>query len=95
MGLVDADFTFLWINCGGYGHMSDAHIFNESELKECLEDNNIGIPPPEPLPHDDKDVSNFPPGDDAFGLRTNMMKPYSQRKMTNEQMICGEDAAYM
>ena len=36
MGLVDADYNFLWIDVGGDGYMSDVMIFNESELQECL-----------------------------------------------------------
>ena len=87
MGLVDADYNFLWIDVGGQGHMSDAQIFNESELKECLEDGSINLPQADPLPHDDTNMPYFFLGDDAFGLRTYMMKPYSQRKMTNEQRI--------
>jgi hypothetical protein len=30
MGLVDADYKFFWADVGGYGHMSDAQIFNAS-----------------------------------------------------------------
>ena len=36
MGLVDSAYKFLWIDVGGCGHMSDARLFNASELKECL-----------------------------------------------------------
>ena len=85
MGLVDADYKFLWIDVGGHGHMSDAQIFNYSELKECLADGTIGLPAADHLPNDDKDTPYIFLGDDAFGLRTYMMKPYSQRKMTTEQ----------
>ena len=87
MGLVDADYKFLWIDVGGHGHMSDAQIYNESELKECLHDGSIGLPAPAPLPNDDRNTKYCILGDDAFGLRTYPMKPYSVRHMTKEQRI--------
>ena len=54
-------------------------IFNDSELKECLADGTIGLPAADHLPNDDKDTPYFFLSDDAFGLRTYIMKPYSQR----------------
>ena len=65
--------------------MSDCQIFNESELKQCLEDDTINFHGPEPLPHDNQDIPFFLPGDDAFALRTYMIKPYSSRALTKEQ----------
>lgn len=87
MDLVHADYKFLWIDVDGYGHMSDAHIFNASELKKCLEDNSIDFPAADPLPNDGIPTSYFILGDDAFGLRAYLMKPRAQRQMTKDQRI--------
>ena len=88
MGLVDSDYKFLWIDVGGCGLMSDAQLFNASELKEFLEDNSIGFPLADPLPNDDRPTPYIILGDDAFGLRTYLMKPYAQRQLTKEQRVC-------
>ena len=57
MGLVDADYKFIWIDIGGY--MSDAQIYNDSELNELLADGAIGLPAPDRLPVDDQDTPYF------------------------------------
>jgi hypothetical protein len=66
MALVDANFRFLWIDVGGHGHMSDAQLYNNSELSEMLQDGTICFPPPEPLPNDDRDTPYFILGDDVW-----------------------------
>ena len=87
LALVDADYKFLWIDIGGFGSMSDTQIFNHSELKECLEDGTIIFPDSDPMPNDSQNIPYFILGDEVFGLRTYLMKPYSQRGLTHEQLI--------
>jgi len=87
LGLVDADYKFIWADVGGMGHQSDAQLYNDSELKECLLDGTLNVPDPSPLPNDDEDTPYFLIGDDAFALRTYMMKPYSALGLSESQRI--------
>ena len=59
MALVEADYKLIWADIGGMGSASDAHIYNASELKECVEDGSLGFPDPEPLPNDNLDEPYF------------------------------------
>lgn len=87
LALVDADYKFLWVDVGSNGSASDAQIFNQGELKDCVEDGTIGFPPDEPLPNDDRPLPYFIIADDAFPLRSWLMKPYSRRNMALEDRI--------
>ena len=86
--LVDADYKFLWADVEGVGSCSDAQLYNMSELKEALEAGTLaGWPQPDPLPHDNQDVPYFIVGDDAFALRTSMMKPYKDTPLLRAQRL--------
>ena len=79
LGLVDADYRFLWVHVVAEGAASDAGIFNQSSLEPDLREGRLGLPPPELLPNDDHDVLYFLIGDDAFLLRSYLVKPFSHR----------------
>ncbi len=87
MALVDADYKFIWIDVGANGCASDAQIFNSSELCECIESGDIGLPADAPVPNDDRPTPFFIIGDDAFPLRTWLMKPFSHRNMEMDECI--------
>lgn len=87
MGLVDADYKFLWVNIGAEGSQSDCGVFNRSALEPALREDTMGFPRPRPLPHDDKDIPFFIIGDDAFPLRTYLVKPYADKFLDHDQRI--------
>ena len=87
LAVVDANYKFIWANVGSPGSASDAGIFNDSPLPRSLETNTIGFPDADPLPHDNVPMPYFIVGDDAFALRTWLMKPFSHRNMLIEDRI--------
>lgn len=88
LAVCSSDYKFLWIDTSGKGSSSDAHIYNTSVFQQALHRNDIiGFPQPDPLPGDTEDVPYFLVGDDAFALRTYMMKPFGCRGMTRKQRI--------
>lgn len=87
LGLVDADYKFLWANVGSEGSSSDAGVFNNSNLEPALRNGTLGLPHPDPLPNDDRDTPYFIIADDAFPLRTWLMKPYSHRYLSHKERI--------
>jgi hypothetical protein len=87
LALVDADYKFMWADVGAQGSASDCQVFNHSPLLQALEDGTLHMPNPEPLPNDDTPMPYFIVGDDAFPLRTWLMKPFSNRGLTNEERI--------
>jgi hypothetical protein len=80
MGLVDADYKFIYVDVGAYGGWSDAQVFNESKLKKKIEKKAMGFPPPDRLTDDNEDTEYFMLGDDAFALMPWLMKPYPPPK---------------
>ena len=87
MALVDGDYKFTWVDVGQPGSAGDAQVFNRSELKECIDDGSAGLPAADPLPNDDKDMAYFIAADDAFALRTWLMKPFSKRSLTISERV--------
>lgn len=75
--VVDAQYRFIYIDVGTNGRMNDASIFGKSLFNEKLTTNSLNLP----------NNSVFV-ADDAFPLRTNILKPYSRIGMlTRKQKI--------
>ena len=87
LAVVDANYKFMYVDVGSYGADSDAGIFRHCGLFNALEQDKTGLPPYEQLPDGDTDIPYFLIGDDAFALKSWMMKPYSKREMTALERI--------
>ena len=87
LALVDANYMFRYIDVGCSGAGSDAGIFNECDLKEALEKGRLNLPPATPLVQGQRHVPYFIVGDEAFALRTWLMKPIPLRQQERRQRI--------
>ena len=87
LALVGSYYKVAWIDTCGEGHQSDGQLFCASELRDCIDGNTINIPDSDPPPNDERDQPYYIPGDDAFLLRTFLMKPYDRRGVDNDMMV--------
>ncbi|XP_049274752.1 uncharacterized protein LOC119402951 [Rhipicephalus sanguineus] len=78
LAISDANYKFLYVEVGHYGSESDGGVFGRSKLLELIEASKMGIPR-------DSEIGNigampyFFVGDEAFPLKTFMMRPYSRK----------------
>ena len=87
LALVDGQYKFRWVDVGTAGSCSDAQIFNTCHLKRKIDDGSIGFTDPTPITQGGRDVPYFILADDAFALKTWLMKPYGRRMLTREERI--------
>ena len=90
LALVDADYCFTVVDIGSYGRNSDGGIFANSALGQSLKEGTLNIPQDQVLPGSPPNNDPIPfviVGDEAFPLKTYLMRPYPGRNLTDEKRI--------
>lgn len=87
MALVDSDYKFIYVNCGTQGRISDGGVFSATTLYKRLESKTFNLPEPTALPGDNEVMPYFMIADEAFPLRSYLMKPYPHRNLNHHQRI--------
>lgn len=87
LAVVDANYRFLYVDVGKNGRCSDGGVFADSDLRKALDDGTARLPKDDHFPKDDKSMPFCMVGDDAFPLRKYLMKPFPQRKLTDDERI--------
>lgn len=87
MALADANYKLIYVDVGCKGRVSDGGVFNRSSLYSAIETNALNIPPPRLLPSSNIEVPFVIVADDAFALKTYLMKPYSFRGQDREEHV--------
>lgn len=87
MGIVNANYEFLFVDVGANGRVSDGGVFSNTAFYEKLVKKDLCIPEPDNLPSTKVKMPYVFVADDAFPLMENLMKPFSKRNLTKEEMI--------
>ena len=72
--IAGPDYECYYVDVGSNGRMNDSGLWNSPDLRRKIEDNCLNIPAPTPLPLGYIRILYVFEGDDAFPLKSYMMK---------------------
>ena len=87
MAVCNANYKFTMVDIGEAGRQSDGGVFANSDIGYCISNNHLPLPAARQL---DNTATLFPYvflGDDAFPLRTNLIKPYAETNLDIRKLI--------
>ncbi|CAG9124613.1 unnamed protein product [Plutella xylostella] len=85
LAVVDANYKFVIADVGSYGRNSDGGIMQNSIFGKKLTSNALNVPPKKRLPRTDLELPYVFIADEAFPLTTNIMRPFSSDRLTDEE----------
>jgi len=89
MAVVDASYRFLFVTVGAQGSANDAAVFAGSKFGEAIADssNPLSIPSSKQIHLTDIETPCFFVADEAYPLKSNIMKPFSAWGLTASERI--------
>lgn len=87
LALVDANYKFIAVDVGSYGKNSDGGIFTNSAMGKALNNKTFGMPVDTVISENSGALPHVIVGDEAFPLRTYLMRPYSGRNLPEDKRI--------
>uniref|UniRef100_A0A182S0E7 DDE Tnp4 domain-containing protein n=1 Tax=Anopheles funestus TaxID=62324 RepID=A0A182S0E7_ANOFN len=87
LAVCNANYEFLSVDVGTNGRISDGGVLRESSFGWLLENQQLNLPPESSLPGSNITAPYVFIGDEAFPLRTNLIKPYSAATLTSRRII--------
>ena len=87
LAIAGPNYECIYAYVGSNGRMNDSGVWNSSDLRRKIEDDDLSIPSPTPLPYGCIRTPYVFAGDDAFVLKSYKMKPYPQKDLKTEKRI--------
>ncbi|PNF38452.1 hypothetical protein B7P43_G04032 [Cryptotermes secundus] len=85
LAIVDAKYRFLMVDVGAYGKDSDAGVFCNSVIHQNIRNGSLPLPKDKQLPNFEQNSPFVFIGDEAFPLRTYLLRPYPGRRVQNNE----------
>ncbi|XP_051165676.1 uncharacterized protein LOC127284326 isoform X2 [Leptopilina boulardi] len=85
LAICDAEYRFSWIAVGDYGSLCDASVFQATSLARHLNSRAYNLPPATHLPGTVEKIPHFFIGDEGFGIKPYMMRPYQRNSVTQRK----------
>ena len=85
MAVSDAKYKFTIIDIGDFGSHSGGGVFGNSCFGRALNENQFSLPPPSPIINVNESLPHCFVGDEAFPLKTNIMRPYPGHKLPDDK----------
>ncbi|GFQ70481.1 DDE Tnp4 domain-containing protein [Trichonephila clavata] len=87
LACVDANYKFVLVDIGAEGHNSDGGVFKNSIFGQSLEKGTLDLPCPVEIPGTAKMLPFLFIGDEAFPLKSNLMRPYPGVALSKDKAI--------
>ena len=77
------------VDVGAYGSSNDSGVLNHTTFFMQIRNKNLDVPASRQLPNDTEatHVPHILLGDEAFPLRSDLMRPFARHGLTNERCI--------
>lgn len=85
LALVDPEYKFIAVDVGSYCRNSDGGVFANSTFGKQLDSNDINVPSPIPLFENGEPQPHVIVGDEAFPLKTYLLRPYSRHHLGRDE----------
>ncbi|XP_062514075.1 uncharacterized protein LOC134189727 [Corticium candelabrum] len=87
MAVCDAHYRFLIVDVGDSGRHSDGGVLAQSAFGQALESGTLSLPSSRELPGTATRAPYVFVGDEAFPLRTHMLRPYPGRNLPDAKAV--------
>ena len=87
MAVCDADYKFTFVDIGAPGSRSDGGVFSDTQFARDLDSGAFRLPPDAFLPGSTTLFPNFIVGDEAFPLKSYIMRPYPGQYLDHQKRV--------